>query len=814
MILGRFGDDLRLAGRSLLRARGFTLTTVLTLALGITGATVMFALIEGVLLRPMPVREQGRLLVGWKELPSLAHWPLERREIDAIGEGSRLLEQVAGVSYNGAQPGTMVEDGTAVSITGTYVTGAFFEVLGARPLLGRALGRADDVPGAEAALVITHALWQRRYGGSPDAIGRRLRVGEHAFRIVGVMPPDVAYPPGVEAWTTVTATAATLSNPTFREAVEHELDLVARLRPGATLEQARHEMQGLVASLEAEAPPGGAWGSRAVLRSFTDVVVGDVRTPMIVLFAAVALVLLIATANVANLLLLRVEGRSGELAVRAALGAGPGRLVRQVLAESQALGLVAGVAGLCGAWWALPAVVALVPGGLPRVEAVHVDPPVAFFALAAGLLAAALAAVAPALRSTRQDLLSQLRGGRQVGHDRRVQGGRRVLVVAQVALAVMVVAAAGLLTRSLLRLASVDMGLAAEHLVLAGLSLPEPKYADRERHLRFLEDIVEQLEAVPGVAGATPVNTPPYSGTGGWDVGVFTALGQSPEQARANPSMSFEAVHPNYFATFEVTIVRGRAFRESDRAGAPEVVIVSDDMAPRVWPGRDPIGQRLKFGGPDSEEPWRTVVGVVRPTRYRELVDPRPTLYVPAEQLFVSARILVLRTASPLAQVAPLLRERLDTVDPDVQVAWVAPFSDLLARPLARPRFHAFVTGLFAVVALLLATVGVYAVMGTHVRQRSADLGIRVALGATPQDVHRLVLGEGLHLAGLGAVIGLAGAAAATRLLRGFLFDVRPLDPVSLVGASLLLVAASAVASYLPARRATRADPLAVLRAM
>jgi putative ABC transport system permease protein len=814
MMLERWAHDLRLAVRSLLRARGFTVTAVLTLALGVGGATVMFALVEGVLLRPMPVRDQDRLVVGWKELPSLAHWPLDRRTIEALGAGSAFIERVAGVDYNGAQPGTMAEDGTAFSITSANVTGDFFPVLGVDPLLGRALHRADDVLGAENVLVITCDLWQRRYGGAPDVIGRRLMAGEHAFRIVGVMPPDFAYPRGVEAWTTVTASAATLSNPTFREAVERELDLVARLRPGATLEQARQEMQGRIAALEAEAAPGGPGDSRVVVRSLTDVVVGEVRTPMVVLFAAVALVLLIATVNVANLLLLRGEGRREELAVRAALGAAPVRLAHQVLAEGLVLGVAAAVAGLCGAWWALPAVGALVPGGLPRVEAVDIDPAAILFAFAAGLFASALAAVVPALRSMRVDMMSQLRGGQQVGHDRGVPGGRGALVVAQVALAVTIVAAAGLLARNLLRLESVDMGLAADRLVLAGLSLPEPRYADPDRHRRFLEDVVEKLEATPGIAGATPVNTRPFSGTGGWDVGVFTALGQGREEVRANPSMSFEAVHPNYFATLDVAIVRGRAFSDADRAGAPEVVIVTDDMAVRVWPGQDPIGKRLKFGGPDSEDPWRTVVGVARPTRYRELVDPRPTLYVPAEQLFVSARIIVVRTASPRARVAGLLRERVAAVDPDAQVTWVASFEDMAARPLARPRFNARLIGLFAAVALLLATVGVYAVMGTHVRQRSVDLGIRVALGATPTDLRRLVLGEGLRLAGRGAAIGLAGAVGTTPVLRGLLFDLGPLDPVSLLGAALLLVLASALASYLPARRAARTDPLAALRAM
>jgi len=343
------------------------------------------------------------------------------------------------------------------------------------------------------------------------------------------------------------------------------------------------------------------------------------------------------------------------------------------------------------------------------------------------------------------------------------------------------------------------------------LALPQPKYADRTRHLQFLNDVVQQLEGAPAIAAATPVNAAPFSGTGGWDA-IFTGEGQPTDQA-ANPLLNFEAVHPNYFETFGVTLVRGRAFTDRDRWGAPEVAIVSEDVAALTWPGEDPVGKRVKIGRIDSDQPWRTVVGVARRTRYRELTEARPTLYVPAEQFIVSAHRLVLRTTSPLAAVAALARDRVRAVDPEVQVMRVAPFSELLEAPLARPRFNAFLIGVFGVAAVLMAAVGLYAVMGAYVHQRHAEIGVRMALGATASDVRHLVLGEGLRLAALGAGIGLAAAFLVTRLVRGLLYEVDPLDPASMFAAALLLVAVAALASYLPARRATRFDPIATLRA-
>ncbi|HEY5906401.1 MAG TPA: FtsX-like permease family protein, partial [Vicinamibacteria bacterium] len=426
-------------------------------------------------------------------------------------------------------------------------------------------------------------------------------------------------------------------------------------------------------------------------------------------------------------------------------------------------------------------------------------------------LAAVLAALAPALRAGRLDLAAELRSGGQGGTGVGGPPGRRPLVVAQMAIALTVLAGAGLLARSLLRLQAVDTGFPVDRLVLVELLLPQAKYyGERSRHLQLLSDVVAQLEATPGIEGATPVNTPPFSG--GWLSPRFIAEGQDPERAEGNAALNLEAIHPNYFATLEVPLVRGRAFSEADGAGATEVAIVSEDVAARTWPGEDPIGKRLRFGGDVDPDPWREVVGVVRPIGYRKLTAARATLYLPASQFIVSATMFVLRTSSPLALVAGPLRERVQAVDPDVQVTRVAPLADLLQVPLARPRFNAVLLGLFGLAALLLAAVGLYAVMGASVRQRYGEIGIRFALGASPSDVTRLVVGEGLRLARLGTILGLAGAAVATRALRGLLFDVHPLDPASLLAAALLLVVASGLACYLPVRLATRVDPLSVLR--
>jgi putative ABC transport system permease protein len=814
MLLAEWRDDLQSAARGLLRARGFAATAVLTLALGIAGATVMFALVEGVLLRPLPVREQDRLLFAWQELRSsgFGRYPFTAREVELVAGASRVLESVAGVSYYDPSPYVAVENGVASPIVAAAVTGDFFSVVGAAPILGRALERGDDLTSAPNVLVISHGLWQRRYGGAPDVVGRGIVVGEQPFTIVGVMPPDFECPQGVSAWLTLAASASTVANPAFREGVRSQVTLIARLRPQASLDQARHELEALAPRLEVEAPSEAPRGLTPVVRSYADVVVGDVRPALMALFGAVALVLLIASANVANLLLLRGEARRTELALRAVLGARPGRVARLLLAESLLLALTAGALGFAVASLSLRAVVGLVPGGLPRVDSVRLDAGVALFAVAIAFLAAALAGLAPALAVARVDLIAHLRGGTRVTSGSGGRRAQRRLVAAQVALAVTLTAAAGLLTRSLLRLQAVETGLAKDRLVFVDLALPQATDEGGERHLQLLQALVARLEAAPGIAGATPVNCPPFADIG-WDTPEFTAEGQDAARAAANPSLNLEAIHPNYFATLEVALVRGRAFTAGDGRGSPLVAIVSEDVAARTWPGANPIGRRLKMGGSGSDEPWRTLVGVARSTRYRELAAPRPTLYVPAPQFVVGAKMLALRTSSPLDVVARLARERVSAVDPQLRVTRIASFAELARAPLARPRFNAALVVVFGAAALMLTGIGLYAVMGAYVRQRFPEIGVRVALGASPSRVRWSVLADGLRLAATGAAIGLLGALVTGRVLRGLLFEVHPLDPLSLLGAPLVLIAAAALASYLPARQAALVDPTVVLRA-
>jgi predicted permease len=428
-----------------------------------------------------------------------------------------------------------------------------------------------------------------------------------------------------------------------------------------------------------------------------------------------------------------------------------------------------------------------------------------------GLLVASLAGLTPAFASARLDLTSQLRGASRSSAGSGTRRGRRALIVVQVAFAVTVVAGAGLLTRSLLRLQDVGVRLGSERLVYAPFVLPRT-YADRDRRQRFITDLVARLETVPIIDAATPINVVPFTGVG-WDVPTFTAEGQTSDRAATNPTLNLEEIHPNYFDTFEVALVRGRAFTKFDREGTAAVAIVSEDVATRTWPGRDPIGRRLKMGDPDSSSPWLTVVGVAAPTRYREIREPRATLYVPATQMLGTAHDMVLRTSAPISLVTELVRSRVRALDPDVQVMPLRPFSDLLDVPLARPRFNSALIAIFGATGLGLTAIGLYAVMAASVRQRRREMGVRIALGATARDVRRLVFVDGARLVVLGAMVGLTMALITTRALRGLLFEIQPLDPIALAAAMGLLMAVAGIALYIPTRQAGRVDPATMLRA-
>ena len=789
------------------------MAAVLTLTVGMTGAISMFALIEGVLLRPLPVLDQERLFVGWRAFPEASdrHWPLQRADLELLRRESRLLESVAGVGYNDPVQIAVSERGASAFIRAARVTGDFFNVLGVQPLLGRGLMPQDDVSGAENVLVLAHGLWQRRYGGSREVLGWRVFIGEQPFTVVGVMPPEVDYPRTVDAWTTVAAMQTTTPNSTWQHAMASELDLLARVRPRVTAAQARAELRVLAPELDAQRDAQIVRGSIPMLQSFEEFVVGDVRLTLLTLLGAVALVLVIASTNVANLLLVRGELRRTEFAVRAALGAGRRQLLRQIFTESGMLALVAGVVAVASATLALPLLLRWAPDGLPRVEAVRVDAGVVLFGLALALLVASLASMAPAFASARIDLTSQLRDASRGHTASSLRRGRRALIVVQVALAVTVVASAGLLARSLLRLQDMGVRLASNELVYAPLLLPAGD-ENPERQRRFMTDLGAQIETDPAIAAVTPVNAIPFTGVG-WDAPTFTAEGQSPDRAKTNPTLNLEEIHPNYFKTFEVPLVRGRAFTEFDRAGTTPVAVVSADVADWTWPGEDPLGKRLKMGDPESPAPWLTVVGVAMPTRYRDIREPRATLYVPAAQMLGAAHDLVLRTTAPLSVVTDLLRNRARALDSQVEVMPPRPFWELLNAPLARPRFSAALIALFGATGLGLATVGLYAVMAISVRQRRREIGLRIALGATMRDVRRLVLGEGVRLVSLGGVVGLVLALVTTHAIRGLLFEVEPLDPTAFGATFGLLMTVAGLALYLPMRQASQVDAATILRA-
>ena len=466
--------------------------------------------------------------------------------------------------------------------------------------------------------------------------------------------------------------------------------------------------------------------------------------------------------------------------------------------------------GFAFAWWTLRALVASLPEGLPRVESISIDGVVVATVTAGIGLAAAVAGLVPAWLLARGDVAAPLRSGGRGSLSGPGRRTRRALVVLQVSLAVAIVAAAGLLVRTLVHLQSIDNGYASDALVLMELSLPHGKYGPRAQHEQFLQRAITELGTVPGIPAATPVNNAPFSHA--WDVPRFTAEGQSAESADGNPSLNLESIFPNYFTTLEIGMVSGRAFDDRDREGGQLVAIVSDDVAERIWPGADAIGKRLKMGSLASDGPWLTVVGVARSTRYRTLDTAHPTIYLPAAQFQMTAELLVLQVSTPFDQVAASARARLAAIDKDVRVVQIVPFARMLDRPLARPRFQASLSSAFGLTALMLAAVGLYAVIAASVRQRSRELALRVAIGANAADLRRLVLGEAIRLAGTGAIAGLLFAVVAGRWVSGLLAGVSPLDPPTLAGAAVLLMAAAVAAAYVPMRRAARVDVGVLLR--
>jgi predicted permease len=806
--------DARVGLRALRRTPAFSLVAILTLALGIGLSTAVFTVADALLLRPLPVHDQSRLVVLWGEDRGqgdqggrgVVHYPLGFDDATEFASRTRTLEQVAFVSYYGAleQP---VRDGDQITrLRRALVSGDFFDVLGARPVIGRALRPSDDVVGAAPAAVLSYATWQSRFGGDPRVLGRQLRIfgNDLAYTIVGVMPRGLEYPSGTDFWTPIAAP----QSPEQRSYIL--LDVLGRLRPGATPADAQRELSAFFARPEASAWARDHLGG--VVRTLPRLILGDVRPALLVFGAAAGLLLLITCINVANLLLVRGIARMREVAVRSALGAGRAKVVVQLLIENALLAIVGGILGVAVAAVAVRSFIAFAPAGLPRLDEIRLDATALIGAVAITGLATLLFAIAPAVMTSRVELQQILRSDTRQSTGRRSRLATEGMVVGQVALALLVLSAAGLIARSLMKLEGARLSLDPSHLLVGELAIRFDQYDDVTRQTAMLEALLTRLRATPGVSGVSPVVAAPFSGTGGWDSRP-SAEGQTAEEAAANPMLNVEVVDPDYFRTLGIPITHGRDFTNADREGAPDVVVLSESAARHYWPGTDPIGKRLKVGPPKTER-TTTVVGVVPDTRYRSLREARATIYIPLRQSsFPYAPLtLAIRTSGPPAELVPTIRRVIGEAAPGVALVSAASFETYLERPLAQPRLNTLLLAMFATAAVALAAIGLFGVMATMVRQRTRELGVRMALGATTGDLRRIVIRRGLVIAMAGVGAGLAGALLANRLLSAMLYDVSPTDGVTLAFVAGLLLGVAALASAIPARSITRIDPVIALR--
>src|SRR5438874_41163 len=697
---------MRYALRNLARTPCFALTAILTLALGIGLATAVFTVADALLLRRLPVRDQDRLVVLWGQAPDRTYnYPFGLDDAREFALQTRSLERVAFFSYYGAGP-KPIRDGDQISLLRrALVSGEFFDVLGARPLLGRALRAADDVTGAAPVLVLSYGAWQRRFGGDPHVLGRQVLTYDDgvAYTIVGVMPQGLDYPRGTDFWA-----------PVVPSTVPKDLYVIGRLAVGRAAVDARDELTTFFGRAG-----GSRWGRdlRGVVHTLPRLILGDTRLALIAFAAAAGLLLLITCINVANLLLVRGLARVREIAVRSALGAGRGQVIAQLLTENALLAVAGGVLGIAVAAGAVQVFVAVAPPGLPRLDELQLNATALAGAVGITGLAMLIFGLAPAVITSRVEIERVLRSGTRQSASRRSRLGTEGLVVGQIALALLVLSAAGLVARSLIKLERADLSFQPSHLLIGDLALRYDQFDSPAKQQALLERLLPQVRAIPGVQAVSPVVAAPFSGPGGWD-GKFAAEGQSPERAAANPMLNMEVVTPDYFATLGIPVRRGRVFTDADREGAQPVVVISESVARLYWGTDDPIGKRLRIG--EHLERTVTVVGVVPDTRYRDLREARPSVYFPLRQPFFPFEpvTLAIRTAGPPAELVPTIRRVIAETEPGVALASAAPFGTYLEEPLAQPRLNALLLAVFAGSAVALAAVGLFGAMATMVRQR------------------------------------------------------------------------------------------------
>jgi putative ABC transport system permease protein len=812
-----FWQDLRYGARMLWKTPGFTLIAMLTLGLGIGANTAIFSIVNGLLLNPLPYRDAGRLAIIWTHSPGAnvaQDWP-SPGQFTALKSENGVFEQLALAQGSNV---IITGDGEPERLGAVRASSAVFSLLGAQAAMGRVFTPEEDTPDKTLTVILSHGFWRRRFGGDTNALGRKLTINGRDYVIVGVMPPDFSL--DHEVMPTVGSVAHAeilmplpLSVDRMNNHGDENYNVLARLKPGATVAQAQSELNLAVRRLEQQFPDRYPPSRRFSfsIRPLLEQAVGDIRLALYVLLGAVGCVLLIACVNVANLLLARAAAREKEMAIRTAIGAGRWRVARQLLTESVLLSAVGGALGLMLAVWWLGLLRWLDPSDIPRLEAVSIDKRALAFTAAVTVFTGILFGLAPALRGSRMNLGVTLKeGGRSLaGGGHRLL--RNLLVVTEIALSVVLLVCAGLLIRSFVHVQQVAPGFAPQNVISMRLALVGPAYSEEVRRVSFYQQLWERIRRLPGIEAAGGVSTLPLTGAIGW--GSVTIEGYDASSGQSMIQSDLRAASVGYFEAMKIPLVRGRFFAEQDTKESEKVVIVDANMASKYWPNADPIGKRLKFGGPDSNNPWMTVVGVVGNVKHYALdIDSRVALYTPHMQGGAGSLSVVARTAADPVSLAAAVTREARAIDPNLPIYDVKTMEQWLSESLARRRFAMLMLGLFATVAMLLAAVGVYGVMSYTVAQRTREIGVRVALGAQTLDVLRLVVRQGMSLAGIGVVIGLVVALGATRLMTGLLFGVRATDPVTFVAIPLLLAIVALSACLLPARRATKVDPMTALR--
>ena len=798
-------QDVAYSLRSIRTSPGFTAVVVLTLGLGIGANAAIFSVMNAVLLRPLPYPSSERIMTLWTDNRQQG-WPQDVSSYpnfaDWRAQNTTFAEMAA---YHPRAMRTLTGNGEPEQVQGSLVVPTLFQVMGVNPARGRTLVM-DDLTGDRRVVVLSDGAWRRRFGEDPSIVGKTIVLNGAAHEVVGVMPPGFAFPdPSTEFWLSYPASITQRSRGSLSYSV------VGRLKPGVTVDQARAELSTIAARLESQYPEANAKLGVTIVPLHENTV-GEVRPALLMLMGAVGFVLLIACANIANLLLARGATRTREIAVRAALGAGRGRIVSQLLTESACLALVGGAFGLLLAKWGVDALVALGPTALPRMHEVRVDGAILLFTVGASLVTALLFGLPPALRASSVQLSEMMKeGARSMSGARGGSRMRRALVVSEIALALMLLIGAGLLLASYRQLSNVTMGFDAENVLTARVNLTAAKFPEPPMARAFYQDLLERTEALPGVRSAAYTTSLPLSVS--VEGSTVAIEGRAPAPDLDNKEVRRSVVSPSYFTTLGIPLLAGRIFSEQERGDTVNVAVVNETMKTLHFLGEDPVGRRMQWGCVGPQCPWMTVVGVVHDTKQDGLDEfVRPEIYVSYLQEPRLGVNMVVRTERDPSSIVPSLRAALKAADPEIPLARIATMEELTARSVATRRFNTLLLGIFSSLALVLALVGIYGVMSYSVSQRRQEVGIRMALGAPANEVLRLILREAMTLAGIGIVIGLVLSTFVTRLLGSLLFQVSATDAVTFAATAGLLAAVAFAASWIPARRAARVQPSVALR--